>query len=88
MLSRSELLIDLDQKPNPIPLQFSPHHNHHTHSATRLLTGVELKVNGTVLPRTGHEVSVDVHIYIYSFFNLGARWEWVVNDTTWRFTTV
>jgi hypothetical protein len=62
MLSRSELLLDPEQNPNPTPLQFSPHNIHHTHSAKRLPTGVKTKVNGKVRPRTGREVSVDVHI--------------------------
>jgi hypothetical protein len=83
MISGSELLIDHDQKTNPIPLQFSPHHSHHTHSATRLLTGVKVKVNGKVRPNTGHVVSVD----IYCFFSLDARWQCVFNDTNLHFTT-
>jgi hypothetical protein len=37
------------------------------------------KVNSKILPRTGHEGPEG--ITGISFFNLGARWGWVVNAT-------
>jgi hypothetical protein len=64
MLSRSELLLDPDQNPNPIPLQFRPPHILHTQSAKRLPTPLQIKVHGNVGARTGHEDSVYVHTYI------------------------
>jgi integrase len=62
MLSRSELLLDPDKNPNPIPLHFRPHHIHHTHSAKLLPTAANTKVNCKIRTRTGHEVSVDINI--------------------------
>jgi hypothetical protein len=40
-----------------------------------------IKVNGKSHPRTGHEGPEVVEVWLYSFFNLVARWEWVVNAT-------
>jgi hypothetical protein len=40
-----------------------------------------VKGKGKVLPRTGHEDPEGEKMYNYSFFNLGARWGWVVNAT-------
>ena len=37
-----------------------------------------LSKESKVHPRTGHECPE-----LYSFFNLGARWGWVVNDNPW-----
>jgi len=35
-----------------------------------------------VQPRTSHEgPEGEADVYLYSFFNLGARWGWVVNAT-------
>jgi hypothetical protein len=32
-------------------------------------------------PITGYEEQVGAEIEVYSFFNLGATWRWVVNST-------
>jgi len=42
---------------------------------------VSVKLGGKVHPRTSHEGPEGGVVYLYSFFNLGARWSWVVNAT-------
>ena len=45
------------------------------------MTVVISKGKGKVRPGTGHEDIWGVDVYLYSFFNLGATWGWVVNAT-------
>ena len=42
---------------------------------------VSVKPGGKVHPRTSHEGPEGAVVYLYSFFNLGARCRWVVNAT-------
>jgi hypothetical protein len=52
-----------------------------------IITRILLNVigEGKVYPRTGHEGPKDVYMCnstLSTFFNLCARWQWVVNATT------
>ena len=40
-----------------------------------------LKGNDKIHPRTGHDPEGGLEVQLYSSFNLGARWVWVVNAT-------
>ena len=42
-------------------------------------------VESKVHTLTGHEGPGGVEVELYSFLNLGTRWEWVVNATPWPF---
>jgi hypothetical protein len=48
----------------------------------QIKTALDIKVKGKVHPITSHEgLEEGVDVQLYSFFNPGAGWGWVVNTT-------
>ena len=48
---------------------------------TPLLFILKVKSKGKGHPKEATKAQRGIEILIYSFFNLGSRWEWVVNAT-------